>query len=273
MTKISIVGRNMGHQNSHAAALAEGLTALGIESKRYYSSEGVRSPVVACWGWRLGKRLREAGADVLVMERGYLGDRFTWTSIAWNGLNGHARFPATPDDGGERFRKYFGNLMKPWQEGGHYVLLLGQVPGDASLKGRDLRPWYAECARRAAKRFGLPVMFRPHPLAHRRGGEFMIPDTKMQRGSLAEGLAGAAVAIGYNSNSMVESVLAGVPTICIDRGSMAFDMCSHDIDAPLVRPDRERWAHDLAWKQWSIQEIRSGAALRVTFPRQVTEAA
>ena len=260
---ISIVGRNMGHQNQHAEALEQGLRALGISSKRFFQSVGVYTPTVACWGWRVGSVLRHAGADVLVMERGYLGDRFKWTSLCWNGLNGHGTFPPSPDDGGERFRTHHGHLMKPWREGGEYVLLVGQVPGDASLKGRDLRPWYAECARRAAKRFGMPVMFRAHPLAHRRGGVFVVPGTKMQHGSLGEAFAGAAAVISYNSNTTVEAVLAGIPTVCIDRGSMAFEMCSHDIDAPLVRPDRERWAHDLAWKQWTIDEIRSGAALRV----------
>lgn len=256
----------MGHQNAHSEALAAGLRSIGISTKRYYSSMGVHTPMVACWGWRVGQVLHSYGANVLVMERGYLGDRFKWTSLGWNGLNGRAIFAEVPDDGGERFRTHHGHLMKPWREDGDYVLLIGQVPGDASLKGRDLRPWYAESARKAAKHFGLPVLFRPHPLAHRRGGVFTVPGTKMDHGTLAEALSRAAAVISWNSNTTVESVLAGVPTIAVDRGSMAFDMCSHDIEAPLIMPNREQWSHALAWRQWQMDEIRSGAALRV-FPQ------
>ena len=267
MSSITIVCRDVDHQNAHAEALSAGLRALGIGVKRCTAPPSVRTEVAACWGWRMGQRLRLAGADVLVMERGYLGDRFKWTSLCWNGLNGYGAFPPTPHDGGERFNTHHGYLMQPWRDGGDYVLIIGQVPGDASLKGRDLRPWYADCARRA-KVFGLPIVFRPHPLAHRRGGVHAVPGTVMQQGTLGEALAGAAVTIVYNSNTAVESVLAGVPTICMDRGSMAYDMCSHDFDAPLIRPDRMQWAHTLAWRQWSLDEISSGEALRSFTQRQ-----
>jgi hypothetical protein len=262
--KVHIVGRNMGHQNSHANALEQGLKSLGIQSQRHFQSFGVQASICACWGWRVGNTLRASGAEVLVMERGYVGDRFAWTSLGWNGLNGRATFPPAPEDGGARFREHHGHLLQPWREGGgEYVLLIGQVPGDASLRGRDMRPWYAECAKRAARRFRLPVVFRHHPLAPKRGGVFMVPGTSMNYGSLQDALARAAVVITFNSNTGVDSVLAGVPTVCIDRGSMAFEMCSHDIDAELVKPNRDRWAAQLAWRQWTIDEIRSGAALRV----------
>lgn len=271
---IAIVGHITGHQNTHCKALEEGLRVLGIPSKRYHSSLNLNVPLVACWNWRTGSRLRDTGAEVLVMERGYIGDRFSWTSMGWNGLNGYATFPPAPEDGGERFQKHHGHLMRPWKQGsGKYVLLIGQVPGDASLKGRDLKPWYATTAMRAASEYRLPVLFRPHPLAHRRGGVYVVPGTKMQYGPLADALEDAAVVVSFNSNTTVESVLAGVPTVAMDRGSMAYSMCSHDIGQPLVTPDRLRWAAELAWRQFSLEEIRSGAALRVYFPDRKSVAA
>lgn len=272
---VAIVGRNLGHQHDHANALEAGLSSMGIGSRRFHTAMGLKPQTAACWGWRIGKTLRDAGADVLVMERGYLGDRFKWTSLGWNGLNGYASFPEIPDDGGERFNTYFPGLMKPWRtNGGDYVLLIGQVPGDASLKGQDLRPWYAKTAQQAQMRYEIPVVFRPHPLAARRGGVYVVPGTRMQHGSLAEALSKAAVVVSFNSNTTVESVLAGVPTVCMDRGSMAFDMCSHEVQAPLVTPDREQWAHQLAHRQFLLSEIRSGAALKLLFSRhERTEAA
>ena len=104
-------------------------------------------------------------------------------------------------------------------------------------------------------------VFRPHPLAYRRGGVRPVAGTTLRDGSLAEELQRAAVVITFNSNTAVESVLAGVPTITMDPGSMAWDMTSHAIDDPLVTPERERWAATLAWRQWTLAEIESGAAL------------
>lgn len=85
------------HQGECKRALAEGLRRHGISD--------LGQNVVVCWGWHTGRGYRAQGRDVLVFERGYIGDRFKWTSIAWNGLNGRGTFPDYPDDGGARFRR------------------------------------------------------------------------------------------------------------------------------------------------------------------------
>lgn len=261
--KVAIYMRGSTHQSEHAQALEQGLRAIGIQP---HIGSPDYADVVACWGWRVGKRLSEAGATVLVLERGYLGDRFRWTSIGWDGLNGRAYFPPAPDDGGARFVEYFGNLVKPWRSGGEYSLLIGQVPGDAALGGLDLRSWYAEQAQALRARFDLPVVFRPHPLANKRGGPPQrVSGTQLHEGALADALERAAVVVTFNSNTAVESVLAGVPTIACDRGSMAWPMCSHSIADELVQPDRARWCAELAWKQWTLAEIANGAAVGYAF--------
>lgn len=230
------------HQVIHLKALQEGLQRHGALD--------LGDNVIACWGWRNGRQHRARGRDVLVLERGYLGDRFAYTSIAWNGLNGRGEFPEYPDDGGTRFRA-LGLELKPWS-GGEYVLIAGQVPGDAALQGRDLRTWYASEAAAAAETWRLPVKFRPHPLAYRRGPVRPVPGTEMAEGDLAQTLVGAAVVVTFNSNLGVDALLAGKSATCADSGSMIWGVswaC------------REQWAHRLAWKQWSIDEIRSGEAL------------
>lgn len=243
------------HQVTHQRALAEGLSQHGIGVR--LSSREASTEFVACWGWRKGRKFRDAGHQVLVMERGYLGDRFRWTSLAWNGLNGHGHFPEAGNDP-DRFRSNF--ELHPWKQGGSYVLLLGQVPGDASLRGRNLQTWYEQAARECRRIHGMPVKFRPHPLAHRRGQQ-LVPGVEYSVGTLEEALDGAALAVTYNSNSGVDAVLAGVPTIAVDQGSMAWPVAGHKLDE-VVRPDREQWAVELAWKQWRLDEIASGEALR-----------
>ena len=66
--------------------------------------------------------------------------------------------------------------------------------------------------------------------------------------------------IAYNSNSCLDSVLAGVPCLAGDAGTMAWPLCMKDMKE-LYRPERERIAHGIAWTQWSTEEIASGEAL------------
>lgn len=248
------------HQLAHQEAMAAGLRAIGIEPVCTPGSASATKHV-AVWGWRLGKQLHALGKSVLVMERGYLGDRFSWTSLGWNGLNGHASFPDVPATA-ERFDKLAS--LKPWKRGGDYVLILGQVPNDASLQGRDMMPLYADWALKAANAYEAPVHFRMHPKAIEKGHHQVVPGTVASSGSLDEALAGALVAICWNSNSAVDAVLSGVPTVTLDKGSMAWGVTAHRI-GDLHRPAREAWAHRLAHRQWSLEEIASGVALAPLF--------
>lgn len=245
------------HQNEHQNALAEGLKVHGVEP--IISRTRIDTKFVACWGWRQGKMYREQGHEVLVLERGYLGNRFEWSSLGWNGLNGYADFVNPPDDQGERFNRHY--EMNPWRErGGDYVLLMGQVPGDASLRGRNLMPWYESIGVLAADAYGLPVRFRPHPNTEKKGIRQSPRHCIKSFGDLDEAIENAHVVITYNSNSAVDAVVRGVPAIAMDQGSMAWDVVGHNV-GEILRPDRSAWAAKLAWTQWTVDEIRSGAAL------------
>lgn len=232
-----------------------GLARHGVPVERFDGGYIPSADVVCCWGWRNGKVYRASERQVLVAERGYVGDRFAWTSLGWNGLNGRATFP-TGD--GLRWEKHFAGLIQPWKSGGEYVLLAGQVEGDQSLAGVNIKSWYAEAAA-AMTAYGLPVYFRPHPEAVRRGQQTHVKGAPVLRGSLADALSGAAVVVTYNSNTGVDAVLAGVPTVACDRGSMAWDVTGHEI-GETVTPDRTEWAHRIAWAQWEMSEIADGTA-------------
>lgn len=268
---LTIYTNRQDYQESHAGALQAGLHAHGIASSVMRVFGACRDKHVACWGWRPGKQLRKMGKEVLVMERGYVGDRFRWTSLAWNGLNGRAtRYHGAKTS--ERFDAHFSHLLKPWKDGGDYVLLIGQVQGDASLGGMDLRQWYERIARESAKAYGLPVRFRPHPVALKRGHRMLVRGAKTLEGTLEAALERAAVVVTFNSNTAVEAVLAGVPTVTQDMGSMAREVTGHRI-GDLIRPERREWAARLAWCQFEMAEIRSGFAWECVRPFVADEAA
>src|SRR5690606_14024422 len=134
--------------SGHIDALVKGITEVGDEVVFFENNppEGADSAVV--WGERKRVRIadRAFNKPVLVVERGYLGDRMgTWTSLGWDGLNGRARFNPVFDS--NRFERYHGHLLKPWKYGSGYALLAGQVAGDMNLVNVHIYEWYEQTAR------------------------------------------------------------------------------------------------------------------------------
>lgn len=244
---------------AHRSSAIEGLRRIGVEVLDLLTPpRNIKH--VACWGWRNGAIYKSRGHDVLVLERGYIGDRFKYTSLGWNGLNNYASFPDYPDDGGERFKEH-GGVLKPWKTGGDYILILGQVKGDASLQGRDISDWYARVAKECQDKYKMPVYFRPHPDSKRRGGYHQIPGIKTLPGTLEESIGGALFTVSYNSNSCLDSILMGTPCYAGDRGTMAWDLCMKDL-GQIIRPEREPIVHKIAWTQWTCEEMQTGEPLR-----------
>jgi len=246
------------HHGNYADLFQNGLRRHGIDARVYNNYDYKPCDLAVFWGHRQKHIIagqREAGTDYLVMERGYVGDRFFWTSLGYNGLNGHAEF-YNEDMPADRWEK-LGAQLKPWRKSlGHYVLLLGQVKGDANLEGIDIDQWYTDTATAIEKRYPFPVVFRPHPKSRQ-----SAPNTFLRCvcGSLESALSEAVLAVAWNSNSLVDAVLYGVPVAAGETGSMAWEL-SGSIDGCMQYPGRQQWAHNLAYCQWSADEIESGAA-------------
>lgn len=247
--------------SGHIIAMDAGLRRHGIE---IVGAGDATADFAVCWSWRTGKRIRSQGFDrpILVMERGYVGDRMkVWTSLGWDELNGRARFPVAQDNG-ERFWKHHGHLVREWEIFDGYWLVIGQVIGDTALTMVDFPAWVLDTIDELDRQ-GRDVRFRPHPEAVRRGQTISVPDYMRVGGTLADAFSGAACVVTWNSNTGVEAVLAGIPTITMDEGAMAWPVTSHSISHPLVTPDRNEWFRDMAWTQWTLDEISSGSAWEV----------
>lgn len=252
---VIVVRDGMEHQKGWGGAFGRGLERRGWSVA--YRNAPEKCDLLVLWGVRhvpsIRQHIGKSIGEVCILERAYVGDRFNWTSVSFGGgLNGHGVFRG-PFHDASRWEKNFAPLLRDWRSGSNgYALILKQVPGDNSIRGVDMAAFY-ERARMAFEPI-MPVKFRAHPNLHPRQGEEHLAAVKA---SLAQDLAGARVAVTYNSNSGVDAILAGVPTVAMDPGSMVWGIAGREMKMPLI-VERAAWAHAIAWKQWRREEMESG---------------
>lgn len=261
-----VVNMVAAHDKTHAGWMMEGLKRQGWDVAFHtrhvpISYEGV--DMLCCWSVKkasVWQWHRITGGPVLVMERGHLQPRTIYTSLGFNGLSRRATYAQTLD-GGERWRKHFAQLEKPWRTGGEVTIVCGQVAGDAAIWGVNFQSWAQTCID-LLRGQGKKVVYRPHPFSLRqgdlwkpKGAEWSNPLTKLEAD-----MQRAEAIVTYNSTAGVEAVLEGVPTVTFDKGAMAWDVTSHKIADPLVQPDRTAWQHRMAYTSWHPDEIKSGEA-------------
>lgn len=246
------------HQQSWGGAFAEGLRLHGwqVEISDHYQ----RADLVVLWGVRRQEIISDVlncGGEVCILERGYLGDRFHWTSVSFGGgLNGRGRFFGPLSDR-SRFERHFGQCLRAYDVPyGGPALIMGQVVGDMSVRHVQIEKWYDDVSREL-KELGWDVRFRPHPYPRAVGGSGGGAGLKKMDGTLHEALAAASFVVTYNSNSGVDALLYGRPTVAVDAGSMVWGIAGRTTD-DVRMPDRSAWAARLAWCQWSDAEMRSG---------------
>lgn len=244
-----------GEISQHVLAAAEGFKRHGLKPNMLQVGQAQPCDLAVCWGVKK-KAEMASGRRCMVLERGYVGDRLgKWTSCGFDGLNGRADFRNAGMDS-SRWDALLAQHMEPWFDGGgEYVLVMGQVAGDAALQGVNIDAWAVQVMRQIQAR-GLPVRFRPHPLGLN-GRTSAFPQAN---GTLQEALERAMWVVTFNSNSGVDSVLAGVPTVAMDRGSMAWGVTGRIPHLQPPTPDRDVWAAEIAWTQWTLEEIRKGDA-------------
>jgi hypothetical protein len=254
------------------------LAAAGLRQHGFLAdaAEGGLMPkcdLVVTWGTK-GQRAvaGRSGRRWLVLERGYVGDRMRWTSAGFGGLNGRADFrlpdvgrrgaaPRTVDD--ERWLQYHLAEFRAWRRPAVGVdrrraLIMGQVPGDASIAGVDVDSWYQAQALELHQLGWTDVAFRHHPVRTTERpprGCVHVPGSV----PLAEALRGVDLVVTYNSNSAVDAVLRGIPAVAADEGSMARAVTTRSVREAPWTGDRRSWAAQLAWCQWLPEELSSGA--------------
>jgi capsule polysaccharide export protein KpsC/LpsZ len=237
-----------------------------INSKKIKSNDLItiikEHDFVVGWGVKsiLYKLCNSYKKDFLVMERGYMLDRFYWTSCGFNGLNGDANFLNKQSDS-NRWNDVFASKvdLKEYKKNGEYAVIAGQVKKDASIRHLSAYTIYSDLIYELNS-LNIPVIFRPHPLEK---SKFIPTKNNLKyeydfNQSLNDTLLKARFTITINSNAGVVSLINGTPVITIDKKSMVYDYSTHSVFDNLMYPDRTQWCSNMAYTQWCPSEIKNG---------------
>lgn len=119
---------------------------------------------------------------------------------------------------------------------------------------------YQEWERAAVQRLqgmGKRVVYRPKPndLTAQ-----PIPGVILDRRPISEALENCWAWVTHHSNSAVDALLAGVPVHCETGVASHFSVHLDSLADPELRDGREQFLYDVAWLQWTLEEMRSGEA-------------
>jgi hypothetical protein len=187
------------------------------------------------------------------------GGRFTgYHKVAVNSRHPTAYF-RKPQHDRKRISHFPDLLASPWQTTGHHILLAGMGDKGALAEGYQPEQWERQAIdiiRGATER---PIVYRPKPSWKKAQP---IPgcqtvDSKTRPVELD--LANAWAVVTHHSNVAVDGLVAGIPAFC--TAGLAAPMSSQKLDR-IERPEypdgRDAWMADIAYTQWTPEEMASG---------------
>lgn len=194
-------------------------------------------------------------------------------------LNNRGRFVEGNDP--SRLQKMVDRLgveIKEPNTKGTYITLALQLPGDASLEGRNINTWLDSWIRKLEdnpnpKRVRLPQL--PREYDREVLNKAIENGWEIQQGSfenLAECFETSKVTISYSSGFGVDSLIAGCPAIVDGNASFAWDLrmlarngtdfqySVLDLSEPkkVDTSKRQEWLEKLAYYQWFMDEFEDG---------------
>jgi hypothetical protein len=237
-------------------AFSAGLEACGYSVVLGITNRPGPKDIFVCWNrYRenaaTADRFEAAGRPVLIAENGYLGNEFAgdrWYALARGQHNGAGYWP----DGGPVRWDALGVSLAPWREPGGEVVLLPQRgigPPGVAMPAH----WLGSTVDRL-KRAKVAFRIRAHP-----GTKCVI--------RLEDDLANASAVVTWGSGAALKALALGVPAfsdMAAWIGAPASLPSCALIDGLYKRSDLARldMFRRLAWAQWRLSEIASGAAFR-----------
>lgn len=207
--------------------------------------------VAVCYGWKLHQRYANYPRFVYA-DLGYW-HRETSYRLVVDGWSPHlyvrAGLPASR-------LKRLGVEVQPWRTGGDTITIAGSTGKSSVEHGLAYRAWEIDVVRQL-QGCGKRIAYRPKPTDRDKAP---IAGAEYDVGPIDCALRRSCAVVTHHSNAAVEALVAGVPVHCETGVAAAFSVPLAEVANPPLLEGREQFLADTAWLNWSLDEMRSGAA-------------
>ena len=214
--------------------------------------------VVIGYGWRHPQVFDQARQFVFC-DLGYWNRDATsgYNKVIVGGRDPSAYFRKNlPADRIERL----GIRVKPWRPAlgpGAHILIAGHSEKHAGTLGYRAQQWETETIAKLRAITKRPLVYRPKPSWL---DATPIEGSKFSHGPLADDLANCWAVVAHASNVAVDALIEGIPVYVEAGPAKRLSIPSlADIETPPMPDGREQLLADLAYCQWTLDELRSGA--------------
>ena len=207
---------------------------------------------------------RNQNKPVIVLEVGSIKRNITWR-VMLNGV--HA--PLTLHNSQQR-ADLLGIAAQPWKHNNGAILIALQRTDSNLWSGMPaLDQWLHQIVAAIRQHTDRQIVVRAHPrqVVSVSGLEIQrptpVPGT-YDEFDFAHSLSNVYAVVNHNSSSAVQSILQGVPVVS-SLSSIAAPVAVADFSQinSLNYCDRQPWINDLAWSEWTVDEIARGIPLQL----------
>ena len=214
---------------------------------------------------------RSQNKPIIVLEVGGIKRGTTW-KVGINGINREATFG--PKGNGPERANLLNLKLEPWRSNGRDIIICGQH--DKSNQWRNMPPmsdWVIATINAIRKQTARPIIIRPHPRCKMPLLDFEIKHFRYVTREHPRRVINtyddfdfdfhnAWAVVNWSSNPATQAVIGGVP-VFVGPESLAWDVGNDtltNINKPAM-PDRQQWLNDLAYTEWTTDEISTGLPL------------
>lgn len=204
------------------------------------------------------------GRRAVYVDLGYWGRHWGGRHAGYHKVSVNARHPVEyfqnrrhPPERFQKFRVPIKRFLR-----GEHILVAGMSDKGARFEGYAPNGWETEIVKKLRKVTDRPIVYRPKP-SWRNAGTIRGTEHSSSMEPLEKALRKCHAVVTHHSNVAIDGLLAGVPAFCWD--GLGLPMALQDlskIEEPYYPQGRDQWAADIAWCQWSVKEMASGACWR-----------
>lgn len=150
-----------------------------------------------------------------------------------------------------------GVRILPWRAGGDRIIVAGMSAKAALASGFMPHEWERATIAKLRTLTKRPIVYRPKP--NWLGAQPIEGSIFMKEEPIEDVFRNAHCVVAHHSNVAVDAILAGIPAICTQGVASAFAAATlADLEALVLPDNRIQWAADIAYCQWSIEEMQKG---------------